>query len=73
MNRLQVSILGSALMALTGAAQTARPRNLQITVKVLPAAIPAETKVLVAFLNTSDHLLSFPKPVLSCQKLPGGM
>jgi hypothetical protein len=73
MNRLQVSILVSMLMALAGAAQSSRHRDLQITVRVLPSSISAKTKVSVAFLNTSDHPLSFPKPVLFCQKLPGGM
>jgi hypothetical protein len=72
MNRLWVSILVSMLMALTGSAQST-PRDLQITARVLPSPIPANTKVSVAFLNTSDHPLSFPKPVLFCHKLAGAM
>ena len=72
MRGLPVSILLLMLMALTGAAQSA-PRDLKISARVIASAISTETKVSVTFLNTSDHPLSFPRPLLFCQKLPGGM
>jgi hypothetical protein len=72
MKKLWVSILVSILMPLTAAAQSAPP-DLEITARVIPSSIPAKTEVAVTFLNTSEHPLSLPKPVLFCQKLPGGM
>jgi len=72
MKGLHVYILLLMLMALTGAAQSA-PRDLKIAARVIASSISTETKVSVTFLNTSDHPLSFPKPFLFCQKLPGGM
>jgi hypothetical protein len=72
MKKLRVSILAPMLMALIAAARSG-PRDLQITAKMIPSAVPSKTEVAVTFLNTSDHPLSFPKPFLFCQKLPGGM
>jgi hypothetical protein len=72
MKGLQVSILALTLMALTAAAQSG-PRDLKVAASVTVSAISTEAKVSVLFLNTSDHPLSFPRPVLSCQKVPGAM
>jgi len=57
-------ILTPILMALVAAAQTG-PRDLQLTVRIVPAVNPAETEIIVTLLNATDHALSLPKPFLS--------
>jgi hypothetical protein len=72
MRACRLFILVSLLTSVTALAQSG-PRDLQIRAKVLRTAAPEETKMSITFQNTSDHRVSFPKPILFCQKLPGSM
>ena len=65
-------VLVSVLTSFTAVAQSS-PYDLQIRAKVVRRAAPEETKISISFENTSDHRVSFPKPVLFCHKLPGAL
>lgn len=72
MRACRLFILVLILTTLTALAQSS-PRDLQVKTQVLRTSAPEETKIAITFQNTSDHRLSFPRPILFCQKLPGSM
>jgi hypothetical protein len=70
--KILAGMLAATIFALMAVAQST-PSHLQLLAKVVTSANPAQTEVAVTFLNTSDHTLSFPKPVLFCHELAGSM
>jgi hypothetical protein len=67
-----VAMLAVTLAAGVVVPQSA-PADLQLVARVITSTNATQTEVVVTLLNSSDHTVSFPKPVLFCHELAGSM